>query len=121
MNQRLYSVENGENAVDISNVSQIENALVKFTIKNEFHAINDQWNGINQLDLEGYVLCKEEDEIVYYKIYGIGEDSKVDLDSKSFLKEDKRLPIALLQYCDAYNPLTNQKLGRVEIEKIMTS
>lgn len=120
MNQRLYSVEKGENAIDISNVSQMTNALAKFKIKGEFHAINDQWNGINQGDLEGYVLCKEDAEMVYYKMYGFGEDSKVDLDNKWLLKGDNRLQSALLLYCDGYDPLTNKKLSPSEIEKIVT-
>lgn len=119
MNKRLYSVENGENAVDISNVGQINNALAKFIIKDEFHAINDQWNGINQGDLEGYLLCKEDGEIVYYKIYDFSEGIKVDLNNKWLLKGDDRIPSALVYYCEGYDPLTNEKLSQTQIEELI--
>lgn len=121
MGERLYGVENGENAVDSSNVGQIDNAVAKFLIKGEFLAINDQWNGVNQGDLEGYVLCEENDELVYHKINGFGEDSKVDMDTKWLLKEDDRLPSALLNYCVGFDPRTNKELSKEQVEQLIST
>lgn len=116
---RLYSVEQGEPAVDISNIHQISNIVAKFQIKPDYHHINDQWNGVHQADLEGYILTEENDHLMVYKIIGFEEDSKVFLDHKEPLIEDSRLVGALENYCNAYNPLTNEPLSASTVSQLI--
>lgn len=119
MEERLYQVEVGENAVDFIDIPRIEHAVAKFIIKSGKHAINDQWNGVMQADLEGYVLAKEEETLVAYKIIGFGKDSKVYFDIKEALHENDRLVDALRFYCNAYEIRTNEKLTDEEVEKLL--
>jgi len=116
--KRVYNITNRSNEIDFTNLYDVPNVLGKFIIKSEYHHINDLWNGIHQADLEGYVVAKENNRVVAYKIVGFDEERKIIMDFSYNLNMDSTLKTALEEYCEGFNPFTNKKLTKSELEQI---
>lgn len=105
--ERMYMVEEGEEAVDFSEIKKLKSVLGVFRYKPSCRL-----SFTSQADLEAFVVCKEEkDKYLVYEVYGFGSDSKMFTNFSYDLEEDTDIRNKLLRYCDSFDIQTDTQLG----------